>query len=1108
MNLPIAPSSAIERSAVSASAHGGRPAGKTEQHPNSETPTGQPQKAAARRTCILVLGMHRSGTSALTRVISLLGAELPKEMLGANPSNPTGHWEPQRLIDLHERMLAEAGSSWDDWRAFEPTDLARSRLHFYRAEIAQILDEEYGKAPLFVLKEPRLSRFVPLYIEILKSMGVALRIVHICRNPLAVIASLARRDGFTDPFAALLWLRHEVEAERATRGSKRVFVTYEGLIADWTETFRMVDAALGIDWPRPPAEAAAEIGTYLSREHQHHASSEARLRADGRISHWVKDAYAALSALAANADDAEAALVLERIGAEFNASTKMLGDAFYSELAQRQSTLANKERHWRETAGRQADELARVVDHTRREIANAAALVEEGTREREHLARRLAERDARLGELAGEVERYADRLAQAVELADRHRRERSELWRQIANRDDSIAAHVRDIEDLRAAGAAREAEIARERDEFARQIEELGRRLGGGEQALRALQADRAELQRMVEERGSELEAESRRIADLTAERDDLVSRSQAELERLSSALEVAEEGAREARDASAATELALRREIADREVLRSELQQHLTDLSGQLQASNDALALARQEIDNAKAADAVTRQLLARSQRQADALRASTSWQITKPLRLAKQAWMQPDSFLDFFAKKLKSKSKIPPAQFGAQSPAKSTRPIHAAEIRSLKELDAIRRSDYFDANWYSQQYSSYLTPDTDPAVHYLELGYKLGLNPGPRFDSRAYIDFYRDIKAAGVNPLYHYISFGAKEGRQAKPPTRRNALNLFRFSPHEGGEPDSVLTLDAYERTAPVGALGRIVVHLHLYHTELAGEAVEYLQNISDQFTLLVSIQLHEPADSWEAFFAASIPSAKKVIIKNVDNIGRDVYPWVVEFKDYILNSDIFCHIHTKRSSHNNSHAGWRRFLYHSILGSLAVTDQILDIFHNDPIVGIVSPCYFWSLASQPNYGRNKTVCGDLLRRIADKPVPDQCPNYPAGSFFWARTEVLKPLLEAGIVKSDFGPETAQVDGTMAHGVERVLGMLPGLSGRRFHMVTVDVPYDLRRYVNTNRRAYSRAIKHSRQAPGVLTNRKSERKVQFYSCLSGNYEPSMPLVSNLQGA
>ena len=66
------------------------------------------------RRAILILGMHRSGTSALTRVLSLCGGTLPQRIIGPNLDNPTGYWEPPEIVDIHNEMLAAAGSSWDD----------------------------------------------------------------------------------------------------------------------------------------------------------------------------------------------------------------------------------------------------------------------------------------------------------------------------------------------------------------------------------------------------------------------------------------------------------------------------------------------------------------------------------------------------------------------------------------------------------------------------------------------------------------------------------------------------------------------------------------------------------------------------------------------------------------------------------------------------------------------------------------------------------------------------------------------------------------------------------------------------------------------------------
>ncbi|RUV36828.1 glycosyltransferase [Mesorhizobium sp. M7A.F.Ca.MR.148.00.0.0] len=287
---------------------------------------------AAKRTCIMVLGMHRSGTSALTRAINLLGAELPKNMLGANLSNPTGHWEPERLIALHDQMLAEAGSSWDDWRSFDPNDLGAQRLRFYKAEIARLIDEEYGSAPFFVLKEPRISRFVPLYAEILRRMRIDVRYVLIDRNPLAVIASLANRNGFTMGFSSLLWLRHELEAERATRGRSRILLSYESLLDDWRQGIDGITATLSLDWPVPDVKWQSLLSEHFATDNQHFTASTEVLDADLRIIDWVKDAYTALIALRSDDTDAVAIEILDRIRAEFESVSRTFGDAFFPEI--------------------------------------------------------------------------------------------------------------------------------------------------------------------------------------------------------------------------------------------------------------------------------------------------------------------------------------------------------------------------------------------------------------------------------------------------------------------------------------------------------------------------------------------------------------------------------------------------------------------------------------------------------------------------------------------------------------------------------------------------------------------------------------------------------
>jgi GT2 family glycosyltransferase len=292
------------------------------------------------RTALLVLGMHRSGTSALTRVLSLLGASLPKNLLKASPSNETGHWEPDRLIALHDRMLAEVGSSWDDWRKLDiSASLEPVRLAQYKSEIRRLLAEEFADAPLIALKEPRICRFAPLYIDLLAEQGYACLSVLPLRNPLAVIASLARRNSMSEGFAALLWLRHVLDAEAATRSKPRVVVTYEALLADWRGQMRALHDRLPFQHQRSLDDASADVADFLSDKHQHFAATRRDLHLRGDIAAWIKDAYDALLRLEHVPDDPEAYGRLDRIKTEFDAASPIFGAAMFPELAARESGL-------------------------------------------------------------------------------------------------------------------------------------------------------------------------------------------------------------------------------------------------------------------------------------------------------------------------------------------------------------------------------------------------------------------------------------------------------------------------------------------------------------------------------------------------------------------------------------------------------------------------------------------------------------------------------------------------------------------------------------------------------------------------------------------------
>lgn len=412
--------------------------------------------------------------------------------------------------------------------------------------------------------------------------------------------------------------------------------------------------------------------------------------------------------------------------------------------------------------------------------------------------------------------------------------------------------------------------------------------------------------------------------------------------------------------------------------------------------------------------------------------------------------------------------------------------------------------QTDFFDADWYKEKYSTSLQDGISPLDHYNSVGWKLGFNPSEQFSTFGYLDFYRDVKSAGINPLTHYLSAGRFEGRMPNPPSRIHNSPFQRLTPDEVGTPDIVLDYDAPIKQVVGIDHERIAVHLHLYHTDMSDDFIRYLSNIRQTFTLLISVMAEVNSDKVHDLFSSALPNANQVIVKVIENRGRDVASWAVWFRDEILCSTIFLHVHTKKSQHNKSHAGWFRYLSHTTLGSPSTVNQILQSFMSDPQIGIIAPCYHWSLANQPNYGKNRLVCEEFFRRLSDTELPTICQDYPAGSFFWARTTVLKPLLNLDIDITDFPAEEGQVDGTIAHAIERVIGLLPSVSGMTYKKATVNVAYDLIRYFGNDRVNVPEPIWKSRYPTTPQVYRKKSDKIAVYSCLSGSYEQAIPLIDN----
>src|SRR5262245_7489893 len=120
------------------------------------------------RRALLVLGMHRSGTSALTRVLNLYGAHLPDDLLPANYGNEAGYWESSAIVRFNDGILARLGSRWDTPTWFSLPDLTAEAKQEAADTLAGLLKTEHGDAPLLVIKDPRICRLLSVWLAALK----------------------------------------------------------------------------------------------------------------------------------------------------------------------------------------------------------------------------------------------------------------------------------------------------------------------------------------------------------------------------------------------------------------------------------------------------------------------------------------------------------------------------------------------------------------------------------------------------------------------------------------------------------------------------------------------------------------------------------------------------------------------------------------------------------------------------------------------------------------------------------------------------------------------------------------------------------------------------
>jgi hypothetical protein len=244
---------------------------------------------------VYVLGMHRSGTSAAARLVTLLGVPTCGEddLLVPTADNPRGYWESASLAAFNDRLLAALGCDWtcppllhEGWAAEPPyAALGVDAQQVFRAVLP---------VPQWAWKDPRNCVTLPFWTA---SVAAETAVVLVDRDPLEIAASLATRNGFSKPYALALWERYLRLCLETIAGLPALVTRYDELLDDpltWCERTREFLSRVGFSTTDPPTD---EVRAFVEPALRHQRSPGSAFELDPATSPAQRELAAVLVSL-------------------------------------------------------------------------------------------------------------------------------------------------------------------------------------------------------------------------------------------------------------------------------------------------------------------------------------------------------------------------------------------------------------------------------------------------------------------------------------------------------------------------------------------------------------------------------------------------------------------------------------------------------------------------------------------------------------------------------------------------------------------------------------------------------------------------------------------
>lgn len=355
----------------------------------------------------------------------------------------------------------------------------------------------------------------------------------------------------------------------------------------------------------------------------------------------------------------------------------------------------------------------------------------------------------------------------------------------------------------------------------------------------------------------------------------------------------------------------------------------------------------------------------------------------------------------------------------------SKMTKQLNGRSVAlNLDEQQLLRDAKHhglFDYKWYCDVQKRAFESEQHAFSDYLHKSTFSSVSPSPSFSNLAYQKQNLDVYHTNMSPLAHYLSVGHSEGR-----------NVQTYTPSWTPTSEIQITPDI-ERLKTL----KVAVCLHIFYEDFIDYYAKCLRDFPTSVDLFISVSDKSYQSKIEQQLG-TLNSVRNLEVVEVPNRGRNFGPMLVEFGRSLLDYDLFCHLHSKKSLYSGRpQTQWADYLGEFLLNDHYVLSKMMTHMLDDEQCGVYYPTSFSMMPDWVNHWlKNKPYKGEFYGAW-DLQDHSEFISYPVGGMFWAKPAAIKQLLDKEHQYTDFPEEPLPNDGSPLHALERCVGLLAERNG-----------------------------------------------------------------------